>query len=913
MKKNMNRSVNIIILVVFLVISFGRKIVTLIVDYMWFDSLGYKQLFLTPISAKVSLFIQFFILTFIIFFINDKIAFHFKKEKENEKTLLNKFHLFVGLAISFFIGIYASLNWNIYLKYLNGTSFNLLDPIFSKDIAYYVFKLPYLSFIVYILGMILVANTIWVSIIYLWKEINELFVTYNVPNTNNFDNDVTKDVSSVMPTKKVKFNISTSSKNHLFILASLFFILSAFSHFLMRYNILFSKTGVVFGAGFSDVNVSLPIANILAVVSIVIAISFLIRIFIKSKKVKRRHVIISLIGIYLVFLLSSMLIPNLVQSFKVDPNEYSLEEQYIKHNINFTNIAYDLTGVNEIFYEVSDVADNNILKRNQEGIKELRILDWRPLTQTYKQLQEIRLYYDFYDVDIDRYEIDGKTTQVMVSARELNHVQLRDKAKTWINEHLIFTHGYGLVMSPVNKITSEGLPEFLIKDIPPVSDDFDIVRPEIYYGEIDNSFIIVNTNIDEFDYSKGDNNEYTKYSGKGGIQIDSFTKKVLLAIYFSDINIILNSDITKESRILFTRTIQDRISKVVPFLSMDEDPYVVTVDGRIKWIQDAYTLTDRFPYSDTTSNFNYIRNPVKIVMDAYDGTLEFYLTDPSDPIFHTYTKIFPGFVKSVNEASDELIEHFRYPENLFKIQVDMFSTYHMKDPKVYYNREDLWDTPNEVFGQGKLQPMTPYYVLLKLPEMNTEEYVLMIPYTPVKKDNMIAWISGRTTLESDSVKNELILYKFPKDKLVFGPSQIEARIDQNSEISEQLTLWSQRGSNVIRGNLLVIPIENTLLYIEPLYITADNSEIPELKRIILSYGTQTVMEKDFDTALNKLFGTNDLIIDEDPDETVSSDLDTSKALEYYNKIQESMENKDWVGIGENMDLLEEVLIEISES
>lgn len=899
---------NVIITIVILVLMFGNKIVTLIVDYMWFDAIGFKQLFLTPLIAKLSLFIMFFILTFIIFFINNWIAFHFKKDK----IPLKKFHLKAGLGISFIIGGIASFNWDIYLKYLNTTNFNLLDPIFSKDIGFYVFELPFFSFIISILVMILIANTIWVSVIYFWKEIKQMFMTFNMPRNTT---GTTIDINSIKPDKKDKFNISISAKNHLFILASIFFVLTAIRHFLLRYNILFSETGVVFGAGFSDVNVSLPIANILVIVSLVIAIAFTLRIIIKSKKIKRRHILISLVTVYLIFIMSSQLVPALVQFFRVNPNEFSLEGQYIEHNIKFTNIAYGLTEVKETFFDISDNPNSNVLKRNQDDITQLRILDWRPLTQTYKQLQEIRLYYDFAEVDVGKYEIDGKTTQVMLSVRELDHRQLRDKAKTWINEHLVFTHGYGIVMSPVNKITTEGLPELIIKDIPPVSENFDILRPEIYYSEIDNDFVIVNTDIEEFDYPKGDFNEYTKYAGKGGIVIDSFIKKILLSIYFSDINIILNNDITKESKILFTRQIQDRISKVIPFLALDNDPYVVIVDGRIKWIQDAYTLTDKFPYSDRgVSNFNYIRNPIKIVIDAYDGSLEFYLTDSTDPIIQTYAKIFPGFVKSIKDASPEIKEHFRYPKDLFNIQVNMFATYHMKDTKVYYNREDLWDTPNEVFGQGRLQEMTPYYVLLKLPEMKSKEYVLMIPYTPIKKDNMIAWISGRITFDEDSVSNDIVLFKFPKDKLIFGPAQIEARIDQNSKISEQLTLWSQRGSNVIRGNLLVIPIENTLLYIEPLYITADNSEIPELKRIILSYGNKIVMETDFESALNRLF--DDKTVQELPEKIISqaeSDITAAKALLYYNNVLDSMQKQDWEGIGRNMKLLEDILKELEKS
>ena len=894
-------SFNFTLMIIALLFIFWQQIVTFIVDYMWFDSTGYKDLFIIPIKAKITLFIIFFGVSLAIFFLNNFIAMHKKK------SFFSKLSLPVGLATSFFVGSVASLGWDVYLKYLNGFAFNIVDPIFSRDISYYVFALPFISFVTNILGVILVINLIWISLIYLWKEIKQFF-TSQAPNVTE-KSGKTIDMNAYK--KNMEFNITIGAKNHLFIFGCLFFILAAIKHYLSRFNILFSKAGVVFGAGFSDVNVSLPIANLLVIFSIMISVIFIIRIFVKSKKIKRRHVLITLVGLYMISILASQFVPVFVQSFKVNPNEFSLEEEYIKHNIKYTNIAYGLDKVEETFFDVVDEPKESVLRDNEEAIKKLRILDWRPLKQTYKQLQEIRLYYDFYDVDIGKYDIDGEETQVMLSARELDHTQLRDKAKTWINEHMVFTHGYGVVMSPVNKISKEGLPELLIKDIPPVSETFEIERPEIYYGEIANNFVIVDTEIEEFDYPKGDLNEYTNYAGHGGVKVDSFFKKVFLAMYFSDINIILNSAVNDESKILFNRQVQKRISKIAPFLALDSDPYVVVVDGRIKWIQDAYTLSNRFPYSDPTSNFNYIRNSVKIVMDAYDGTVEFYLTDPTDPLIQTYSKIFPGLVKSISEVPESIRSHFRYPEELFKVQVDIFATYHMKDPKVYYNREDLWDIPNEIYGQGTSQVMTPYYVLLKLPDMDDEEYVIITPYTPVNKDNMIAWISGRITIDDNNVNNDLVLFKFPKDKLVFGPSQIEARIDQNSEISEQLTLWSQRGSNVIRGNLLVIPIENTLLYIEPLYITADNGEIPELKRILLSYGNRIVMEKDFESALNALYAGKYIKISDDDDGEDNGETgeihSTSEALEYYNKAMEAMENQDWEGIGKYMKLLEDSL------
>jgi len=611
-----------------------------------------------------------------------------------------------------------------------------------------------------------------------------------------------------------------------------------------------------------------------------------------------------------------VMVPLFVQQFKVLPNEIVLEKPYISNNIKFTRAAYGLGSVVEEEYNVNGKSQPGIIERNDLTLRNIRLLDHRPLKQTYEQLQEIRLYYSFSDVDIDRYIIDGKATEVMLSARELDITQLPGSARTWVNEHLLYTHGYGVTVSPVNKVTKTGQPEFIISDIPPksIEPSLNITRPEIYYGERTDNYVIVNSGTEEFDYPKGDKNKYTTYEGVGGVNIGSFFRKLLFALRFSDIKFILSNYILEESNLLFNRNIHDRVKTLAPFLIYDPDPYVVIIDGRLLWIQDAYTFTDKYPYSTPYGSLNYLRNSVKVVIDAYNGDVTYYIIDDTDPIVKTYSNIFPELFKPISQLPSGIKEHFRYPELLFSIQSDMYSAYHMEDPVVFYNKEDLWDIPFEIYGTGKEQLVDPYYVIIKLPDSEKEEFTLMMPFTPHKKDNMIGWLGAK----SDENYGKLVLYKFSKDKLIYGPMQIEARIDQDASISQQLTLWGQQGSRVIRGNLLVIPIENSILYIEPLYILAEKSQLPELKRVLVSYGDKVVMKETLDDALFAVFGEGSTYSsDEVNGEPISFDLRSlselsGNAVESYNKVSESMKIGDWAGIGSNLEELENYILLIKE-
>jgi len=902
MKKNLFSRIIIAIIVLFMLSV--STLIGLYTDYLWFDALGFSQIFLISLFSKIKLFLVAAVIFFLFAIINIWISSRF-----NEKKLVPfKIKLLIIAGLSVLAGLIASSGWFKVLQYLNLTPFNIQDPIFMKDVAFYVFSLPFFTLAWTFLMGVVIVTTILVLLDYL-----QSFIFGAKPAVKKEKLDIEM-VMPEMPSfdfKSMFTKIKTKAIAHLGFLVAIVFVLLAVMHYLSRFSIMYSEQGIVVGAGYSDVVAFLPIVKILMVLAIIIAVLTIIWVFFISKsKLKKRHILLYAVAVYILFgFVGPTLIPGIIQTLKVSPNEINLEKPYIENNIKFTRIAYGLEDVEEKDFSAVTKLDSGILSQAKETVDNVRILDWRPLTKTYKQTQEIRLYYDLAGIDIDRYKINGKYTQVMLAPREMEQNQITDNAKTWVNLHMVYTHGYGVVMSPVNKVTKEGLPDYFIKDIPPVytvdEENLKISKPQIYYGESDNDFVLVNTKTKEFDFPKGNTNEYISYDGKGGIVLDSFLKKVLMAIRFADIKILLSSDITPESKIMFTRNIVRRISKLTPFLGLDNDPYLVIDNGKLLWIVDAYTVSGNFPYSEKYSRINYIRNSAKIVVDAYDGSVTYYVMDTSDPIIMTYAKIFPKQFKRFENMPAGLKEHIRYPEDLFKIQSQIYSTYHMDDVKVFYNKEDAWQIPSEVYGVGQKVKVEPYYIIIKLPGENKEEFVIMTSFSPIKKDNMVAWMAARSDEEN---YGNLILYKFPKDKLIYGPLQIEAKIDQDSEISQQLTLWSQQGSRVTRGNLLVIPIKDSILYIEPLYIQAETGQLPELKRVLVSDGVKVVMEENLAEALEVLFGKARVsgVVTEQDLEKSSEEL-IGEAQSYYELIEDSMKKGDWTGIGESLDNLGNVL------
>jgi uncharacterized membrane protein (UPF0182 family) len=608
--------------------------------------------------------------------------------------------------------------------------------------------------------------------------------------------------------------------------------------------------------------------------------------------------------LFAVYGLGIKIYPGLLQKFKVAPNELALETPYITNNITFTRFGYDLDKIETVPFDVDTKLTATDIANNDATIKNIRLWDHAPLLKTYSQLQQIRTYYKFFDVDNDRYLVNGQYTQVMLSPRELSYADL--PSKNWINERLIFTHGNGITFGPVSRISKEGLPEFFVKDIPPVSlADIKVTRPEIYYGELSNDYVVVKTRVPEFSYPTATGNITTTYAGKGGVPIDSLLKKALFAARFRTEKLLLSSDITTESRILYNRNINERVKAVAPFLRFDGDPYMVVMDnGRLAWIIDAYTYSDRLPYSKPLKGgINYMRNSVKAVVDAYDGTLSFYISDPHDVLAQVYARMFPGLFKPITAMPADLRKHVRYPHQFLQLQAALFAAYHMTDPKVFYNKENLWQVP--VLGE---KPMEPYYTIMKLPGEKVEEYILLLPFTPSKRDNLAAWLTARC---DEPNYGKIRAYTFPRDRLIFGPKQIDARINQDSYISQQLTLWNQRGSEVIRGSMLVIPIEKSLLYVQPLFLAADKAALPELKRVIVAFGDQVVMEENLELALQRLFGGKKAVVTVAG--AVTTDAKSSPAslakdaMSIYEKAINLQRQGNWAGYGEELRKLEQIL------
>ena len=789
-----------------------------------------------------------------------------------------KFVLWFSLILALYMGFSESSSWEKILIYLNRTSFGITDPIFNKDIGFYMFSLPFWEFVRNWLSFALSIIAVVVAAIYIIKKA----VKYEYK----------------------KLIIETPVKVHLSLLIGFILILKSWQYWLNAFKILYSTRGVIFGAGYTEIHATLFALRILMVLALVCAVLF----FVTARRQNWKLPALGLAVLIGVSILLGGVYPEIMQKAIVLPNESSKERPYILNNIKATRVAYGLDKIKEEEFPVKEEISFEDIEKNDDTIRNIRLWDWRPIKQTLKQIQAIRLYYDFNSVDVDRYYFNGNYQQVMVSPRELDKNKIPEQARTWVNEVLTYTHGYGVVVNPVNKISGEGLPYLLIKDIPPVSSvNLTIKRPEIYYGEITKDYVIVKTKAKEFDYPKGDDNVYSTYAGNGGIAVSSLWRRILFSIKYSNMQILLTTNFTPESKIMIYRNIQERVNKVAPFLGYDRDPYmVISKEGKLFWIQDAYTVSSNYPYSTPIKGgyFNYIRNSVKVVIDAYNGTMDFYVIDQKDPVVKVYQNIFPQLFKNFDQMPENLKEHIRYPKDLFQVQAELYSTYHMTDSDVFYNKEDYWNTPNEIYAENEIR-MEPYYIVTKLPGHEREEFILMTPFTPSTKNNMIAWLAAKN---DQPEYGNLVVYKFPKEKLIFGPMQIEARIDQDSEISQQLTLWGQKGSTVIRGNLLVIPIEESIIYVEPLYLRAETGEIPELKRVIVSNGYDVVIGNNLEDALGKLFirsfGEREIVVT--GEEKTLKDL-IKETAGYYESAQEFAREGNWSKYGEELQKLEQTL------
>jgi len=912
LQNKLRRAVSFILFFAALVIlSLAVNGSRLYTDWLWFQSMNYQHVFMTILLSEIGLSVAVGLILFVVLFINLmltrgpllKATQAASVLKEDDVLTIQHLPLSQIISPKFITVVFALLSllmavlfyfsvandWVTLQKFLHPTSFGISDPIFNKDIGFYVFKLPFYLFLYRVASLTIIVTAFWVTMVYLVANL-----------------------ASGNPGRLLQ---SISARYHLSFLAALFFIIRAMGYLLEQYNLLFTHYGAVWGAGYTSIHATLIAYKVLVFIALLCAVAILVNLFLR-----RFRLVVYSIGVLLVtsVLLGGMY-PAAVQKFMVSPNEAAIEKPYLERNIQFTRLAYNLNKIERKDFPAGRILSADDNRANQDTIRNIRLWDWEPLIQTYAQLQEMRLYYDFNDIDVDRYIVDGRYRQVMLAAREINQESLLPQAKTWVNQKLTYTHGYGVAMSPVNEFTGEGLPTFFLKDIPPTGPtNIQVTRPEIYYGELTDQYVIVNTNQQEFDYPQGDVNVFTTYEGESGVPIANFFRRVLFALTLSDYKMLLSGEIDNNSRVLYYRNIKQRVPKIAPFLQYDKDPYVVISDGKLYWMWDAYTTTNKYPYSEPYErDDNYIRNSVKVIIDAYSGHVDFYVSDDEDPIIMTYSKIFPGMFKPLDEMPEDLKQHMRYPEDLFKIQASMYSVYHMEDAQVFYNREDKWNMPTEIFGKEQ-RPMEPYYTIIKLPESKEPEYVLIIPFTPQQKMNMIAWMAARSDGEE---YGKLISYNFPKQEIVYGPMQIEARINQDTTISQQTSLWDQRGSSVIRGNTLVIPVKDSLLYIEPLYLQSEQSKMPELRRVIVVHGEMVVMEPTLELALERIFGPNTgleptIELPSDPGQQLPlrnlQEL-ARDANQLYDDALNKMKAGDWAGYGDTLNKLKQTLSELVET
>ena len=956
------KGISLIIMVLALVFVFLVTTVGFITDWMWFKDLGYTSVFWKRLVTQIELGVPVFVIVTLLarFYLRTLKNGYFRKIESHEIPNLKRINStswILSMVFSLGVAFYASVGtWLVFLKYMHASKFGLKDPLFNQDIGFYIFKLDWLDklneiILVSVIGLVVVTVVYYSYLLsvrspdlfetpddfpdepepFEEEEDEEPKVIYRTPIDYSVIGRMTRASRKAVQTafdknhKKKRGhttdinnsnieNLMQIASGKLIVLGVIFYIMLAANFFLRQFDLLHTHTGVVYGAGFVDVNITLWVYRIIMLLCLVGAVTLAIHIK-KGEITKLLKVPVIMILVYALGAGAG----SLVQSLIVSPDEINKESKYLESNIEYTRHAYGIDNVRVAKFAADDSLNAGAIAEADETIGNIRINDYKPVEDFYNQTQSIRQYYRFNDVDIDRYTISGALTQTYLSAREIDEEKI---SNTWINKHLKYTHGYGAAVSQVDKVTSSGQPDVIEGNIPPETnvEELKIDRPEIYFGELSKDYVIVNTKEAEFDYPDGSENKYTSYEGKTGIKLN-LLNRLLFAIREGSVNILVSSNITSQSKIMYIRDVVSRVEKVMPYLSYEEDPYMTIVDGKLYWIIDAYTTSSKYPYSEPYQEegvnlTNYIRNSVKVVVDAYDGSVDFYIVDEEDPIAQTYRKIYPKLFKTKDQIPEELKSHLRYPNAMFKIQAQVYSKYHMDEVKVFYQKEDLWDIAHQIYGTEDVE-MDPSYYVFNLPDTEEgAEFINMVPFTPKSKQNMTAIMMGRN--DGDNY-GQLIVYTMPKNKTIYGPMQIEAQIDQNTEISKEFSLWKSSGTTYKRGDLFVIPIGTSLLYVEPVYLEATNQAIPEVKRVIVAYQDKIAYEPTLAEALLSLFGGNagdagnDVGSINDGQGDQSDDVRSLvlKAQNAYDKAIECQKNGDWEGYGKYINQLESYLTKLA--
>lgn len=923
----------VMVIVVILVLLIGCA--GFLTNWMWFDSLGYEKVFWTKFLSQLEIGVPVFLAAMLLVRIYLKsLKKHYFIEVESheipDEKRLNKISWGMSVVFGLLVGLTAGAStWMDFRQFANATSFGLKDPLFHLDISFYVFKLAFLTKANNIVLGIVVGVVIITLLYY------GILITVRTPDMFEWEPEEpegpeTSGENAIpftrkyrkKPSEKRTLDLNNDNMIQLLHIASgkltllgiIFYLMVAMDFLMRQFDLLHVHTGAVYGAGFTDVNVKLWVYRLIMVLSIVGAVTLCHHMHRKEpKKLVRIPIAIVAVG------LLGGVVSFAVQNLLVSPDEINKESKYLERNISYTRHAYGLDNIKVEEFPAEQNLNRQAIRDNSQTITNIRINDYEPVQDFYNQTQSIRQYYDFNDVDIDRYNIDGEQTQTYLAAREINESKI---SSTWINRHLKYTHGYGAAVSRVDAVTASGQPDIIVKNIPPESEakDTDITRPEIYFGELTNDYVIVNTNEQEFDYPNGNENSYSTYKGKAGIKLN-LLNRILFSVREGSMKLLVSSNVNSDSRIIINRNIKDRVEKLMPYLSYEKDPYMTVVNGKLYWIVDAYTTSSYYPYSEPYSgevgSTNYIRNSVKVVVDAYNGDTTFYVVDQDDPVARTYQKIYPTLFKDVKEMPEGIRKHIRYPNSLLKIQAGVYTKYHMDQVKVFYQDEDLWDIAHQIYGTEEKE-MDPSYFIFELPDEKKAEFINMIPFTPKSKQNMTAIMMARN---DGNRYGQLLVYKFPKNKTVYGPMQIEAQIDQNTEISKEFSLWNSSGSKYRRGDLFVIPINNSIMYVEPVYLEASNQAIPEMKRVIVAYGDKIAYEATLEDALADLFGE-----DENGGQSQSASASSGKnnsgksnTKELIQKANEAYENAvnaqksgNWKKYGDYLDELEKYLNQLED-